>query len=177
MAAIRLGGPTISVDEIAAHARVSKPVLYAEFGDKSGIAEAIALTRAEEAERSLIAQLAAKNSLDSSIAVRAAINSLIALVIDEPEIYGFIVRSVRASDQGILDNALVRTLHSRVGILTSVLVPGGDPALMSLLTHGTFGFVFAAVESWQATRVPSREIVVDNLTAFVLRGFSAIGAA
>src|SRR5580704_18590923 len=67
MAAIRRHGPTVSVDEIAAQAGVSKPVIYAEFGDKAGIAEAFALARAEQVERSLVAELAASKSLDTGI--------------------------------------------------------------------------------------------------------------
>ncbi|MGH9046770.1 MAG: TetR/AcrR family transcriptional regulator, partial [Acidimicrobiales bacterium] len=136
MAAIRQHGPNASVDAIAAYAGVSKPVIYAEFGDKAGIAEAIALARAEQVERSLIAGLAKRQMLDAGTAVRASVESLIGLIVDEPEIYGFIVRSMRAGGHGILDNALVQTLHARVGILTSLLVPDGDKAMISVFTHG-----------------------------------------
>ena len=51
MAAIRLHGSSVSVENIAAHAGVSKPVIYAEFGDKAGIADALALERAQQMER------------------------------------------------------------------------------------------------------------------------------
>ena len=44
--------------------------------------------------------------------IRAGVNALIGLVVDKPEIYGFIVRSMRSGDHGILDNTLVRTLHA-----------------------------------------------------------------
>jgi AcrR family transcriptional regulator len=175
MAAIRLHGPATSVDHIAAHAGVSKPVIYAEFGDKAGVAEAIALERAEQTERALIAELAASHSLDTAIAVRTSVNALISLVIDEPEMYGFIVRSMRTGDHGILDNALVRTLHARVGILTSLVAPNADRELLSVLTHGMFGFIFATVESWQATQTISQDQLVDTIVSLVQRGFSAIG--
>ncbi|HEY3843009.1 MAG TPA: TetR/AcrR family transcriptional regulator [Acidimicrobiales bacterium] len=175
MAAIRLHGPGASVDDIAGHAGVSKPVLYAEFGDKAGIAEAIALERAEQTERALIAELAASHSLDAGMAVRAAVDSLIALVLDEPEVYAFIVRSMRAGDHGILDNALVRTLHARVSILTDLLAPRADQALLSVVTYGLFGFIFAAVESWQAGQEPSQEVLVDTIVTLVQSGFAAVG--
>jgi AcrR family transcriptional regulator len=175
MTAIRLVGPGASVDQIAAQAGVSKPVIYAEFGDKAGIAEAIALERAEQTERSLVEELAASASLDTAIAIRAAVNSLIGLVVDEPQIYGFIVRSMRTSDHGILDNALVRTLHARVGILTSLLAPQADKALLSVTTHGMFGFIFAAVESWQSTQRISQDELVDTIVTLVQHGFHAVG--
>ena len=75
-------------------------------------------------------------------------------MIDEPEVYGFMVRCIRASDRGLLDNALVRTLHSRMAMLSGVLAPDGDQVLLGVLADGMFGFLFATVESWQATRTP-----------------------
>jgi AcrR family transcriptional regulator len=175
MAAIRQLGPSISVNDIAARAGVSKPVIYAEFGDKAGVAEAIALERAEQVERSLIAGLASNPSLDTALAIRLSVLALIGLVVDEPEIYGFIVRSMRSGDHGLLDNALVRTLHTRVGILTTRLAPEADPAMVSTLTHGMFGFIFAAVESWQATQTLSQDDLVDTIVSLVQGGFHAIG--
>jgi AcrR family transcriptional regulator len=173
--AIRRHGPSVSVDDIAAQAGVSKPVIYAEFGDKAGVAEAIAIARAEQVERALIDGLAANQSLDTATTVRMAVNALIGLVVDEPEIYGFIVRSMRASDHGLLDNALVRTLHARVGILTTLLAPDADSALLSTITHGLFGFIFAAVESWQISPTISQDALVDTIVTLVQRGFAAIG--
>ena len=56
IAAIRRVGPDASVDEMAAEAGVCKPVLYAEFGDKYGIADAIAVEIVERSERILMAR-------------------------------------------------------------------------------------------------------------------------
>jgi AcrR family transcriptional regulator len=175
MAAIRRVGPDVSVDEIAIEAGVSKPVLYSEFGGRDGIAEALAIELATRAQNALFTKLAAAGTLDTAAGLRMAIDSLISLVTDEPQVYGFLVRCMRASDQGLLDNALVRTLHSRVAMLTGLLAPDTSPSLLSVLTHGTFGFVFAAVESWQATRTPDREELIDALVTVVLHGFQAIG--
>jgi AcrR family transcriptional regulator len=140
------------MENIAAHAGVSKPGLYSECGDKAGIAKAIALERGEEVERSLIAALAGHGTVDPAEAVRAGANALIALVVDEPEIYGFIVRSMCAGGHGI-----------------------GDKAMISVFTHGTFGFVFAVVEAWELTREPLQDVLVDTIVTLVMRGFNAIG--
>ena len=173
MAAIRLHGSSVSVENIAAHAGVSKPVIYAEFGDKAGIADALALERAQQMERSLIAELAGE-PLDTSMAVQLGANALIGLLVDEPEVYGFIVRSMRASDRGVLDNPLVRTLHDRVQMLISLLAPDADKAMVSVVTDGMFGFIFAMVESWQVAREPSQEEVVRMIVQLVQQGFATI---
>jgi AcrR family transcriptional regulator len=174
MAAIRRYGSSVSVENIAAHAGVSKPVLYAEFGDKAGIADALALERAQQMERSLIADLAVGEPLDTAVAVQLGASALIGLLVDEPEIYGFIVRSMRASDRGVLDNPLVRALHDRVQVLISLLAPDAGKAMVSVVTDGMFGFVFAMVESWQVAREPSQEEVVRLIVRLVQHGFATI---
>ncbi len=174
MAAIRIHGSGVSVENIAAHAGVSKPVIYAEFGDKAGLADALALERAEQMERSLIAGLASSEPLDTAQAVRLGASALIGLLVDDPEIYGFIQRSMRASDRGVLDNPLVRTLHDRVGMLISLLAPDADKAMVSVVTDGMFGFIFAMVESWQVAREPSQEEVVRMIVLLVQDGFATI---
>jgi AcrR family transcriptional regulator len=153
---------------------VSKPVIYAEFGDKAGLADALALERAQQMERSLISSLAAGEPLDTAKAVQLGANALIGLLVDDPEIYGFIVRSMRASDRGVLDNPLVRTLHDRVQMLISLLAPEADQAMVSVVTDGMFGFIFAMVESWQVAREPSQEEVVRVIVQLVQQGFATI---
>jgi AcrR family transcriptional regulator len=174
IAAIRLHGSGVSVENIAAHAGVSKPVIYAEFGDKAGLADALALERAQQMERSLIAGLAAGEPLDTTGAVQLGASALIGLVVDDPEVYGFIQRSMRVSDGGVLDNPLVRILHDRVEMLISLLAPDADKAMVSVVTDGMFGFIFAMVESWQVAQEPSQEEVVHVIVRLVQQGFATI---
>jgi AcrR family transcriptional regulator len=174
IAAIRIHGSGVSVENIAAQAGVSKPVIYAESGDKAGLADALALERAQQMERSLIAGLAAGEPLDTTAAVQLGASALIGLVVDDPEIYGFIQRSMRASDRSVLDNPLVRILHDRVEMLISLLAPDADKAMVSVVTDGMFGFIFAMVESWQVAQEPSQEEVVHVIVRLVQQGFATI---
>ena len=177
MTTIRLHGGDVSVDEMAAEAGVSKPVYYSEFGGKAGIADALAVALAERVEHQLIARLTRAEEMNAEIGLRLAIEALVDLVEEEPEVYGFLVRCMRDNDQGLLDNALVRTLHSRVVWLTPRLAPAGDAALLAVLAHGVFGFVFASVESWRVRRRPARAKLVDALVAVVMHGFNMVGRA
>ena len=95
-------------------------------------------------------------------------------MVDDPEVYGFIQRSVRVSDRGVLDNPLVRILHDRVEMLISLLAPDADKAMVSVVTDGMFGFIFAMVESWQVAQEPSQEEVVRVIVRLVQQGFTTI---
>jgi AcrR family transcriptional regulator len=175
MAAIRAHGPDVSVDEIAAEAGVSKPVLYAEFGDKVGIGEAIAVELGDRGERVVVEEISRAGGLEMRRALTVAINRFIDIVIDEPEIYAFILRSIRTSDKGLLDNALIRTLEGRFQQLAKVLAPAADPELVHVVAAGTFGFILASVESWREARRPERDVLVDHLAAILVQGFAATG--
>ena len=175
MAAIREHGPDVSVDDMAASAGVSKPVLYAEFGDKVGIGEAIAVELGERGERVVIEEMSRGGGLEMRRALTVAIDRFIDIVIDEPEIYAFILRSIRTSDKGLLDNALIRTLEGRFQLLATVLFPEADPDIVHVVAAGTFGFILASVESWRETGRPDRDELVEQLTMVLVAGFAAGG--
>lgn len=170
MDAVRRYGADASIDQMAEVAGVSKPVLYAEFGDKLGLVDAIALVLAERAEQTVITQLAADGSFDIEEAIGATVDALVTLTDDEPQLYAFLVRSVRTSDRGLLDNALVRVMHERASLLVGFIAPAIRPDELSILTDGVFGFVFAAVESWLRTRRPSKARLVGTLSAVIRAG-------
>lgn len=175
MDAIRQGGAELSIDDLALAAGVSKPVLYDEFGGKLGIADAMAVLLAERIERKVIGELTDIESLDFTAVIRLVVEALINLIADEAELYAFLVRSIRSSDRGFLDNALVRVIHDRAMVVVKLLAPAPtlDPDAISVLTDGLFGFMFAAVESWMPVRRPPQDEFIDTLVAIVREGIRA----
>jgi AcrR family transcriptional regulator len=174
--AIRTKGPDLSIDDMAAAAGVSKPVLYDEFGGRLGIADAIALVVAERLEAQVLADLTASGATDLGVAIRAVIQSLVELVGDEPELYVFLVRAIRSPERGLLDNALLAVMHERATLLVGFIAPGVPAAHLRTLTDGLFGFVLAAVESWHASGEPPRDELVDTLTHVIRTGFAGVAA-
>jgi AcrR family transcriptional regulator len=172
--AIRRVGPDASVDEMAAEAGVSKPVLYAEFGDKYGIADAIAVEIVERSERDLMAEIARTGAVEMATALRLGVEGFFDIVTGEPAIYGFIFRSIRSNDRGLLDNALVRSLQTRFELVAGLLVPGADPDLLRVMAHGTFGFMIGAIESWLGSRTPPRDELIDNIVLALANGLQAV---
>ncbi|HEU5084175.1 MAG TPA: TetR/AcrR family transcriptional regulator [Acidimicrobiales bacterium] len=173
MDAVRRKGADSSMDDMARAAGVSKPVLYSEFGDKRGVADAIAVTLAHRLEVRAAADLAGQ--LDIPSVVRATISALIDLIDTEPELYQFIVRSIRSSDRGLLDNALVRVVQQRLTVLMGLLLPGLDEVRLRALADGLFGFGFAAVESWTSHRELTKEELIEALSTVIQGGIEAAG--
>ena len=99
------------------------------------------------------------------------------VVTADPAVYGFIFRSIRSSDGGLLDNTLMRSLEARFEVVAGVLAPGADPVALRFLAHATFGFIISAIESWEATRAPSRELALDLIVTVLANGLLAAQAA
>lgn len=176
--ALRAGGPELSLDELAAAAGVSKPTLYNEFGDKVGLADAIAVHLADGLEREVLGSVrfAADSTVDGAIepVIHAVIEALIDLILAEPALYAFIVRAMRANDRGLLDNALVRVIQQRATVLVRFVAPDVPASYLHVLVDGLFGFVLAAVESWQDAREPARDELVRALTVVIRNGIQAV---
>lgn len=170
---VRERGPDVSMDDLARGAGVSKPVLYSEFGDKRGVADAIAVTLAHRLEAKAAADLAGEVTIPA--VVRATVGALIDLIDTEPELYSFIVRAIRTGDTGLLDNGLVRVIRERLEVLVGLLLPGLDSVRLRALTDGLFGFGFAAVESWTSHRELSKEELIEALSVVVQGGIEAAG--
>jgi AcrR family transcriptional regulator len=175
IAAIREQGPDLSVDDLAAAAGVSKPVLYDEFGGRLGIADAVAVVVAERIERQVVAELGPAPSFDLEVAVRAVIEGLVGFIDAEPALYVFLVRAIRNPERGFLDNALLAVMHERAEVVVGFIAPGVPEAHLRILTDGLFGFVFASVESWQATKQPEKGELIDALTRVIRTGFGGVG--
>jgi len=172
--AVRTAGAEVSIDDLAGAVGVSKPVLYAEFGDKRGIADAIAVALAGELEAQVVAELV-DGPIDIEHVVRSVVTALVELIDAEPELYQFVVRSIRSSDRGFLDNALVRVIQERFAALVGLFLPELDLTRLRVLTDGLFGFGFAAVESWQTNHELTKDELISALSTVVQGGIEAAG--
>ena len=176
MDAVRRYGPEASIDQIAEAAEVSKPVLYAEFGDKVGLVDAMAVELAGRVERRVMDRLAEEGNYDAERIIGAIVHSLINLIDDEPDLYAYIVRSLRMPDRGLLDNALARVIRDRIPLIVGKIGQDLQAGDLEMLADGVFGFVFAVVESWMGSRRPEKEELIGTVTAVIRAGLSEVTA-
>jgi AcrR family transcriptional regulator len=177
MVAVRRYGPEASIDQMASVAGVSKPVLYSEFGGKLGLVDAVAVQLAERVERAVFATLLARGKVDLEGVIDAIVDALVTVIEDEPELYAFLVRHIRMSDRGFLDNALVGLIHERATLVVQLVASEADEDELSVLVDGVFGFVFSVVESWLRSRRLPKDRLVRTVASVIRAGLIEVAGA
>ena len=169
---VRREGPGVSMDEIAAEAGVTKPIVYRVFGDREGLTKALADRFADELARSLQdAITAAPTDRDR---VRSAIDTYVAFIEREPSIVRFLIhRSLDTVEEtGIAMSGFV----NRVGQLITQAIgeamrqQGLDSGAAEPWAYAIVGAVHLAGDWWLERRTMPRERLVDYLTSLVWDG-------
>jgi AcrR family transcriptional regulator len=171
------------MDEIAAEAGTSKTVLYRHFGDKAGlylaVVESVDRLVTGDLHRALEEAPSATELAGSASLIRAAVDSYLALVERDPEVYRFVVA------HPLLDRPVgedpVTGLTSRIGNELAALIAAGltsagrDAAAAGALAHGVVGLVRAAADHWLATPEPlSRNELTRQLSTLIGGGLAAV---
>lgn len=92
--AIAQHGAGVRMEDIAAQAGVTKPILYRHFGDKGGLYEAIARHAARRLQQELEVALSAADGPHDKL--EATVDAFLAAVEDRPETYRFLLHRAAA---------------------------------------------------------------------------------
>jgi len=170
--AIRADGEEVSMDAIAAEAGITKPILYSHFGDKAGLAEALA-----QQFNGILTQLLI-DGVDRTLPTRdtllAMIDVYVSLIDAEPKLYRFLINGPAASNgrrQLIEDLAtlVARDLGQRLR------AEGADSGGAEPWAYGIVGMVDLAASWWLDRQTMSRSDLVEYLTKLIWGGLSANG--
>lgn len=163
------------MEEIAAEAGVTKPILYRHFGDKGGLYQALAERYLEVILTELRTGLA--DSSDPRRRIAATIDSFLSLVEREPQAYRFLMQRALA-DEGTSTTVLTftRRLAGEIGgiLRTEFARAGLDTRGAEALAHGIVGMVALAGDWWLEERALSRGELVERLAALLWGGFTAL---
>jgi AcrR family transcriptional regulator len=167
-------GPDVGMDEIAAAAGVSKPVLYRHFTDKADLYLAVG-TRATDL---LMSQIVPALADDGPIIerIRRAVDCYVGFVDEYRELYRFLVlrpnptkRDLVQEDKSKIANVLSDLLG---GYLTLFRM---DPVMAGPSAHGIVGLVQGAVEWWiDNPENVTREQLTNHLTTLVWHGIDGV---
>ncbi len=169
-----LGYDGASVEEIAARARVSKPIVYEHFGGKEGL-YAVVVDR----ETSRLLEMIT-NRLGPDIGARDQVHGSAMAFLDyiEADPDGFRVLT-RDSPAGFSGGGMAGLLSDVARKAEEVLCgffadSGLDLEMAPLYAHALVGMVVHVGAWWAEERTPGKEVVAAHLTALVYMGLSRL---
>lgn len=166
-------GPEVSMEEIAARAGTSKPVLYRYFTDKSGLQTAVGqvvLSRMRDA-----LEEAARGASGPRERIAAMVGVYLEMVDASPNVYAFVTRP--GAGGGEL-GGFVAEVIDLVAEAVRPALPEGDErsvAALRLWAAGVVGLVRGAVEEWlESPGVLRREDLTAQLTTWLWDGAAGV---
>jgi AcrR family transcriptional regulator len=167
-------GPDVGMDEIAAEAGVTKPVLYRHFHDKADLYVAVGARATDLLMSKIVPALAEDGPIYERI--RRAVDCYVAFIDEYRELYRFLVLRPNPIKQD-----LVQEDKSKIaGVLTELLgaylkMFRMDASVAAPSAHGIVGLVQGAGEWWlDHPDEMTREQLTDHLTMLVWHGIDGV---
>ena len=176
MRVIRREGDQVAMEDIAAEAGISRPILYRHFGDARGLYDAVARRYSED----LVARLVAVDNVYLSTGralLHRQVVTFLGLVADDPNLYRFLVRRAPARPGR---GAAARTRLSLLVADRATLFltqSGWDQATAVVAGDLLVGGLEATADRWLDAPVGTHEEVADLVTTLVWSGFKATAKA
>jgi len=163
------GVDATSVEEIAAAANVSKPIVYEHFGSKDGLYAVIVDREARRLDTAICDALDTPGARYSEILERGTL-ALLDYIDDCPE--GFRILS---RDSGTRTYASILsdvTIHAEDIMRTQLAMRGFDPDLARPLAQAIVGLVSLAGQAWLETRQPPKDVLAAQLVNLAWNGLA-----
>ena len=179
LTAVEKHGAGVGMEEIAAEAGTSKTVVYRHFTDRAELYVAVCNRVASQLLPKLRAAIEGGSAHPRAM-VAAAIDTYLAFIEADPELYRFVVHS-HALDRPTSDP--IDSLSDLVGqqaaaaISVALQQAGSDPAGAAPWGHGVVGLVRSAADWWlRADRPMLRSELAAHLTDLAWAGLSGVEA-
>ena len=169
------GFDATSVEEVAARAKVSKPVVYEHFGGKEGLYAVVV----DREVRSLLDRIAAALTAGHprELLEQAAL-ALLDYIEEEPHGFQVLVReSPVLSPAGNFSSVMNDVAHQVEHILGDEFRARGlDPKFAELYSQALVGMVALVGQWWREARKPKKEMVAAHLVNLAWNGLSHLEA-
>lgn len=163
----------VSVEEIAARAEVSKPVLYEHFGGKEGLYAVVVDREVRELLGSL--REALTEGTPRALLEQAAL-ALLDFIETHPDGFRILVRdsplgSVRGSYVSIIGDVATRVEDI---LVNEFRARGFDAATAPMYSQMLVGMVGTTGQWWLDARKPAKEVVAANLVNLAWNGLAGL---
>lgn len=161
-----------SVEEIAARAAVSKPVVYEHFGGKEGL-YAVVVDREMIRLEQIITQALSQGR--SRVRVEQAVIALLTYVEEETDGFLILVRDLVPGQ----DQSYATLLNTAVGQVSHILGrsfenQGLDPEMAILYGQALVGMVSMTAQWWLDERQPAKEVVAAHIVNLCWNGLAGM---
>jgi len=168
------GFESVSVEEIATRADVSKPVVYEHFGGKEGLYAVIVDREVESLLGALTGALSTRGH-PKELVERAAM-ALLGYIEDSPDGFKMLVRDSPVAQASGTFSSLIGDVATQVeGLLAAQFKKRGlDPAVAPIYSRMLVGMVALTGQHWADVREPSKEAVAAHLVNLAWNGLGHI---
>lgn len=164
-----------SVEDIAARAGVSKPVVYEHFGGKEGL-YAVVIDRELVALEKVVTESLQTGSWRERI--EQGVVALLTYVEEETDGFLILVRDSKPGDERSFSTLLNAAVNQIAHILGEAFEHRGlDPELAVLYGQALVGMVATTAQWWLDEREPSRETAAAHIVNLCWNGLSGMEAA
>jgi len=172
--AIDKHGPDVGMDEIAAMAGVSKPVIYRHFEDKADLYLAVG----SRATDMLMARIGPALADEGSVweRIHRGVAAYLGFIADYPDLYRFVVFRPHPAKQDLVQRDKSRIAAVLVDLMTTYLdLFHLDTTCAGPSAYGIVGLVQGAGEWWlDHQETMSREGLTQHLTMLIWHGVDAV---
>ena len=171
---IRRGHGRVAMEDIAAEAGISRPILYRHFGDASGLYAAVA----DRFCRDLLARLrpAPDEMAPGRELLRHQIVEYLGFIASEPDVYRFLIRQSPPDRPRSLTHGSGFSRLVADATMRHLRDAGWDPQTAVAGADLFVGGLEAAASRWVEEPTGSYEELADRLTAVLWNGFVRGGA-
>jgi AcrR family transcriptional regulator len=176
VAVIRREGSSASMEQIAAEAGVTKPIVYRHFRDRGDLVQAMAHRFATGLTEELAASL--NQAGDPRQIMAATIDAYLAFVERDPELYRFVIQEVAPAPAAAAElSSFMREVGAQVAVVLGeqLRAAGADSGGAEPIAHGIVGMVHSAGDWWLQSRSMPRSRLVEYLTSLLWTGVAGLG--
>jgi AcrR family transcriptional regulator len=163
-----------SVEEIAARADVSKPVVYEHFGGKEGL-YAVIVDREVQALLGRLTGALSQRAHPKQHVQRAAL-ALLTYIEDSPDGFRILVRDSPVAQATGTFSSLIGDVATQVeGLLAAQFAERGlDASVAPIYSQMLVGMVALTGQHWAEVREPSKQVVAAHLVNLAWNGLSKL---
>ena len=169
------GFDTTTVEQIAARAKVSKPIVYEHFGGKEGLYAVIVDREVSALLGALESSLAEQRGHPRVLMERAAL-AFLSYIDENEDGFRILVRDSPATQSSGTFSSLLTDVAGRVEeiLATQLRMHGYPPRDAALYAQMLVGMVAYTGQWWLETRSPAKELVAARMVNLSWYGLSAL---